>query len=236
MRIWFLPFYFIIFIFYKYRAYRIYKKVIKKNIDIPVEARYKLVKNIAKITVFAFKVKIKTEGLDNIPKNKPFLLTPNHQSNFDPLGLFVILKSHPGFIAKEELINRFSTKSFLNIIFTFPIKRQNLRETIKLYEAARKYIITQREGLVIFPEGRRTHSSKMTDFLPGAFKIAVQGHIPVVPVTINNSYNVFKNKIFRKKITVEYIFHKPISTSGYSNTKIISDLVRKKISESITNE
>jgi 1-acyl-sn-glycerol-3-phosphate acyltransferase len=67
-------------------------------------------------------------------------------------------------------------------------------------------------SIVIFPEGTRTYTDQMGDFKRGAFMLANEIGLPIVPMTINGCYDVFSRKaksVSRSKISLT--IHKPIT-------------------------
>lgn len=141
------------------------------------------------------KIKINVKGYENIPKGS-VLLTPNHASYFDPaIIIFALINPskistdyqlEPVFLAKEELKkDRF--RGYLGILSSFYINRNNPREAIKQLDEFITFAKNNQKIAVVFPEGTRSKNGDINEFKSGGFRIAKQGFIPIVPVTINNS-------------------------------------------------
>lgn len=78
----------------------------------------------------------------------------------------------------------------------------------RLEEEAKK---NEAKSLCVFPEGRRTDTGKMGPFKKGAFKLAVDFSLPVVPITIDGSYDVMPRSTFNiRPGKIRIMIHKPI--------------------------
>jgi 1-acyl-sn-glycerol-3-phosphate acyltransferase len=77
-------------------------------------------------------------------------------------------------------------------------------------------------SMVIFPEGARTKTGKMARFKRGAYQIAIDMKLPIVPMTINGAYDVLKIGSASMKIgkKMELIIHKPIVTESLTDADI----------------
>lgn len=148
------------------------------------------------------------KGLENIPKEGPFIVAPNHQSFVD--GLIV-----PGFMDTKTIKNNY-----------FYAKAQHVREGWKKFLACHHNIIImdmstlndsiqqlgevlkQGKSLTIFPEGTRTKTGKVGKFKKTFAILSKELGIPVVPVAINGAFEAMpKGAKFMKrhKIEVEYL-------------------------------
>lgn len=224
---------------------RVLAKKIKKWKDgsrYPSQWRIKYVIKHTKKFLKMMKVKITVKGYENIIK-APALLTPNHASALDPLIILIALKNpslvksdhqiETVFLAKEELKkNRF--RGYLNIINTFYLNRENPREALKKLDEFLDYAKVHQKLAVVFPEGTRSKDGKIQEFKAGAFRIAKQGFLPIIPVTINNSLGA-NNLSRRKWLDVQVIFHpaiKPIEFMAL-DTKSIGEKVQKIVTKDL---
>ena len=133
-------------------------------------------------------------GEENVPKDTAVLYVGNHRSYFDILLTYVRVLSN--------------WMRYLHCLF---LDRQNVKEGLKTILAA---IDKVRSGIsiCIFPEGTRNKTSDT--FLPfheGSFKIAVKGDVPIVPITLLNTADIFEDHLPKiKKTTVVLEYGKPI--------------------------
>ncbi len=179
--------------------------------------------------------RMKVYGRENLPK-PPFILAPNHISNYDPPVVGIALKKYEiYFLAKEEL--------FLpNRAFAYVIEKVNAirlkRGGIDL-DAMRIAIEKLKKGypLVVFPEGTRNKTDKL--LLPGKAGVAflmMKANVPIVPTLIIGTNRGLMSAIMGKsKLSVT--FGKPIYPDVWEGMKpkkareYLAKLIMDKIRE-----
>lgn len=129
-------------------------------------------------------------GLEQVPCGKPCVLVVNHASYLDGLVLMAVLPGPFGFVAKRELLERFILRVYLQRLGTefverFPPTRQDARKLEGAPRAGR--------ALVLFPEGTFTPSPGVMPFRMGAFVVAVNAGVPVVPVGICGTRSILRD-------------------------------------------
>lgn len=133
----------------------------------------------------------KAEGLDNVPKDKPFIIAANHSSYYDAILLHSIIIPR---IDKKihAMSDSYYWKFFvLRVLFelgeNIPIfirKEKNAKEKNKMaLEKALNYI-KKNEIILIFPEGRRSPNGKLQKAYTGIAKLALKAKTPVLPIGI----------------------------------------------------
>ena len=104
---------------------------------------------------------------------------------------------------------------------------QGLRDTMA---AAKKKLHRGGMSIVVFPEGRRTDTGMMGPFKNGAFKLALEFGLPVVPITIDGSYRVMPRSTFNVTPgTITLTFHEPIEHTGGNDIAQVSHQCREVI-------
>jgi 1-acyl-sn-glycerol-3-phosphate acyltransferase len=128
-----------------------------------------------------------------IDKNKVYVITPNHQSYLDILMLYVIIPQRFVFMAKKELGNI----PLFNIFFkkfSILVNRSNPIEAKQALDVAAKKIDAG-DSVVIFPEGTiPIDTPKMRRFKSGAFKLAIDKKVPVLPIVFLDNYKLMEDK------------------------------------------
>ncbi|MCL6428472.1 hypothetical protein LT335_00011 [Spiroplasma sp. JKS002669] len=211
------------------------KKVLKDPTIVPESKRYVWLKKKTKYIRWLYNVKIVSHDIENWPKHKGCVLVANHQSNFD----FIILLSLNdysqfaplGFIAKEELKQNHIARRFIFLIDVLFIDRKDPRNALEVFKEAKELIRNPGRTMVIFPEGTRSHAQTMQEFKPGALKLAYQAYVPILPVSIINSYQIFDKK-FKGRKTIHVVFHKPLEPQQFM--QIASVNLAKQIQSKIT--
>lgn len=152
--------------------------------------------------------RIEERGIENVPKEGPFILAPNHQSYLDGIfamqGLPIHTIRHTYFYAKEAHVHRGYVAWMAarhNVIVMEP---SNLKKSIqKLGEA-----LKQGRNIIIFPEGTRTRNGLVGDFKKMFAILSVELKVPVIPICIKGAYQAMPKhtKIPRPhKVIVEYM-------------------------------
>ena len=156
---------------------------------------------------------LRVHGLDNIDPDKPYLFVSNDMSHFDVPVLYTALGRWVSFVAKKELVRIPVFGPAMKWIGTVVIDRSNQDKARKsLQEAGEK----MRGGLSVFmfPEGTRSPTFEIRDFKKGAFTLAVQARVPVVPIVIEGTQRVLPRntlRIFPETVDVHILDPVPLS-------------------------
>ncbi|BCT91728.1 1-acyl-sn-glycerol-3-phosphate acyltransferase [Lysobacter helvus] len=161
-------------------------------------------------------VDLVVEGTDRVAWDKPLVLVSNHASMMDIVVLFRAVPAPLRFMLKRELAMVPFVGWYARAMGMVFIDRGNARDARrKLGDAVDKL----RDGatLVAFPEGTRSKDGHVGAFKGGAFQVAIEAGVPVVPVTITGSGAVLPPSGFRVRPgTIVVRFGDPIATEGMS--------------------
>ena len=146
--------------------------------------------------------RVRAIGVENVPKDGPLVLAPNHFSQMDHFFVGLYLRRKIRFMAKSQL---FGTP-VLTYIYkhggVFPIRRGHHDE--EAFETVRQ-LLAQGEMLLVYAEGGRSRSQQLGEPKPGIGRIALESGVPIVPVAIHGSEYARQWKRFRfPKITVQF--------------------------------
>ncbi|MDH5337055.1 MAG: AMP-binding protein, partial [Nitrospira sp.] len=130
--------------------------------------------------------------LEHVPRGTPCVLVVNHASYLDGLVLMAALPEPLGFVAKRELLEPFIPRVYLQRLGTEFVERFAAHESV---QDARRLEVALRTGraLVFFPEGTFTRSPGLMPFRMGAFIVAANTGIPVVPVAICGTRSILRD-------------------------------------------
>ena len=151
----------------------------------------KIIKFILK-PAFAFFIKVKKEGLENIEKNEPVIFAGNHQSFLDG---FIVNQAVPNSVLDKTYyfadIKHFR-KGYMkfmgensNIIFVDINK--NLVNSLQMLSKA----LRSGKNIVIFPEGTRTRDGKINNFKKFFAILSKELNIPIIPFVIDGAYEAY---------------------------------------------
>ena len=168
----------------------------------------------SELTCIIFLLPIKVEGKENIDEKTSYVFLANHQGAFDIFLIYGYLGRNFKWMMKKSLrkIPFVGTAcEMAGFIFVDKSSPRKIYETIKNAER----VLQGGTSMVVFPEGARTFSGHMREFKKGAFQMADQLQLPVVPMTIDGSFDILPrtSKLLhwhRMKLTI----HKPIYPIG----------------------
>ncbi len=175
---------------------------------------------------------------ERIDARKQYVFCANHMSYLDIVLMGGFLPTFNFFMAKMEL----SKIPLFNIWFKtidVPVKRESLRNSHEAFTQA-GHKLDKGASLLIFPEGRIPDNAPIMKYplKLGAFKLAIEKGIPVVPVTIfdtMNRFNVFTYFMSPGKMRMQV--HAPIQTADLSidDAKMLAEKVYSMINQDLIN-
>jgi 1-acyl-sn-glycerol-3-phosphate acyltransferase len=187
----------------------------------------------AKVILWLFGIKVRTRGTENIEPERRYVYISNHASMFDIPAVVTGIPDDIRFVLKKELTRIPIWGWALKYGHYIVIDRGKARDAIKsLEEAAMR--MRQGASVILFAEGTRTRDGKLQPFKRGAISLAVKAGIPVIPVTINNTFKILPKGSWHVKPTdIELVLEKPIPTdrfTGREGEQRLSQLVREAVS------
>lgn len=207
------------------------------------EEKFRWVRTHARKSLDLVKININIIGKERVPKGE-VLFVLNHSSMLDSYILISSVEKPVGVIIADEPIwhNIPIVSKWLKLIKCVYINRENNREGIKSINEAAKHI-KEGQSMAVFPEGDLTWvkdpNALISEFKPGALKIAYKANCPIVPMVIKNSRVTYEGyepigRITSADIEVEYL--EPI-IDHINNPKIktieLAEIIRNKMIESI---
>jgi len=178
-------------------------------------------------SLFMLGVFVSVENKQNLPKNTTLIFVSNHQGVFDiPPLIWAFRKYHPKFVSKIELGKGIPSISFnLRHGGAALIDRKDPKQAISTLGSFAKKINKNKWSAVIFPEGTRSRNGQPKKFATNGLKMLVkynkEGYI--VPLTINNSWKVFKYGKFPFGVgsPISIITHQPIKIDSLPFNELI---------------
>lgn len=164
--------------------------------------------------------RLHAEGLENLDKDKRYILMANHASMFDIMGIMSVF---PGvaWIGKEHLIKIPVFGSLLKGINYVPMKTSDLRNTKEMVNQMVKN--TRNFTVAIFPEGTRTVTGELSRFRKGFLHVLKASELDILPISLIGFFEFKpKNRPYFKypaRLTVKV--HQPLF---YSELKELSDI------------
>ena len=159
-------------------------------------------------------VRIEVRGRENIDKNTSYVFVSNHQGAYDIFLIYGYLNHNFKWMMKKSLRNIpfvGSACAAAGHIFVDNSTPGRLKETLQKAETT----LQNGMSLVVFPEGARTFTGHMGYFKRGAFQLADELQLAVVPVTIDGSFEILPRTgkwIHRHRMILT--IHEPIAPKG----------------------
>ncbi|MCC2252846.1 1-acyl-sn-glycerol-3-phosphate acyltransferase [Ruminococcus sp. CLA-AA-H200] len=181
-------------------------------------------------------VKATVIGEENVP-DEPVLYIGNHRSYFDILLTYSRCRRLTGYVAKKEMERYLTLTTWMKRLHCLFLDRSNPKEGLKtILEAIED--IKNGISICIFPEGTRNKGDELTmlPFKDGAFKIATKTGCAIIPVSMNNTAEIFESHMpWVKKTHVVIEYGKPIYPDQLDKEtkKHIGDYVHNIIQETI---
>ena len=159
-------------------------------------------------------IEVQRYGMDHLQPGASYIFCINHVSAFD---LFVVFQSIPYFHRSFQDISHFKIPIYGGCIRVFgqiPVDRSD-KELIKEAFARATRMLHSGDSFVVFPEGHRTRDGRLGAFYPGAFRLAVQAGVPLVPMGLHGLRNICPAGDWRTRPgRANVLFGEPIPTAG----------------------
>jgi putative phosphoserine phosphatase/1-acylglycerol-3-phosphate O-acyltransferase len=147
---------------------------------------------------------------------RPCIFLFNHQSRADVLILAKLVRRDFSGIAKREMRDVPVVGKLLEMAGVVFVDRKSAQDAIKAMEPLVDAIRRDGKSVCIAPEGTRTLTPALGPFKKGAFHLAIQAGVPIVPVVIHNSGDVQpKTEFAMRPATVRVEVLPPVDTSGW---------------------
>ena len=183
-----------------------------------------------KTMLFLMGFSVEIEKEEALIPGKSYMLSANHTSMIDIMLMFAIMKNNPFvFVGKVELA-KLPVLGYVYKRTMILVDRASAASRKDVFEQANKRIALGR-SVCIFPEGEvpSDESLVLTNFKNGAFILAIEHQIPIVPISFYDNKKHFSYTFFSGgpgKLRVK--LHKPISTEGMT-VKEDKNILKKKV-------
>ncbi len=135
------------------------------------------------------------EGKENIEWDKTYVLVANHQSYWDILVLYGLYRPFK-FVSKESIF-KMPFIGFNMILNQYvKIKRGDMKSIKEMMATCRAWL-NQGSSILLFPEGTRSEDGELQTFRDGAFRLAIDCNVPVVPIVIEGTYKILNKRTTR---------------------------------------
>lgn len=176
----------------------------------------------ARIILWALLIPVKVEGRENLDKQESYVFVANHQGAFDIFLVYGYLNRNFKWMMKYQLRNIPLIGYACEKSHQIFVDKRGPKKIKATYDKARE-TLKGGTSVTVFPEGSRTFTGHMGEFKRGAFALADELQLPVVPLTINGSFNIMprmRDMKFVRWHRLSLTIHQPIYPVGQGTDNI----------------
>ena len=194
----------------------------------------------SRLTCYLALCPVKVRGREHIDRKQSYVFVANHQGAFDIFLIYGFLGVPIKWVMKASLgkipIVGAACRAAGFIFVDNSTRKAAVRSVVEAEKA-----LKHGASLAVFPEGSRTYTGKMIRFKKGAFQMAFDQHLPIVPITLNGPFNVLPIHSFNiRRHRMEMVIHPPVSTEGIdvlnNGLQRMADQAHETISSALWDE
>jgi 1-acyl-sn-glycerol-3-phosphate acyltransferase len=171
--------------------------------------------------------KFRTSGTLPADMRRPYVVVSNHESFVDIL-LISHLPTEMKWMSKIEILRIPLVGWMMRLARDIPLERGDAASTAKALDASRERLATK-VSVMIFPEGTRSKTGELRPFKTGAFRLAIEAQVPVLPLAVYGTRDALRKHDWRLGYAeAEVRVLEPISTDGLTmdDVSALSEQVR----------
>ena len=178
----------------------------KKRVEKPIPICTAMIRLTAEWFCSITRLRLHLKQEKELP-NEPCVMVCNHISFFDPMVMIALSKGRKLVcVSKEENKKIPLAGRYLNGACFLFVDRSNPRQAVQMLQRAGEEMKHLGVDVVIYPEGTRSKTGKLTRFKEGGFVLAKQADAPIAVYTVKGTDQVKKKFPFRStKVTLELI-------------------------------
>ena len=207
----------------------------------PFDKRRRVVHELSRALCFAwwyvpFTWRRRIEGLENVDKNKPYVIVINHNSMVDIISLYFV-RLNFRWVSKQEVFRIPFIGPMLWMHGDIAIQRGRATEAMKKVINDGKMWLGRGVSVAIFPEGTRSKNGEIQRFKAGAFVLAKEAGVDILPVVMDGTTKVFKKGFFNWKhlLTVKVLpaipAEKVVATEAGDMAKEVQEMMTEALAE-----
>ncbi|HUL70558.1 MAG TPA: lysophospholipid acyltransferase family protein [Gemmatimonadales bacterium] len=175
--------------------------------------------------------KVRVSGIRITDPRRPYVVVSNHESLVDIL-LISHLPWEMKWLSKAELFRLPFLGWDMWLAGDIPVERGTARSAVRALQRCRA-VLARRVSVIIFPEGTRSKTGELLPFKDGAFHLAIETGVPILPLAVSGTRTALAKRDWRVAPAVaEVRVLPPIETTGMTKADVaaLSSRVRDLIS------
>jgi 1-acyl-sn-glycerol-3-phosphate acyltransferase len=179
-------------------------------------------------------IRVRVEGLENVPPGQACIFMANHMSNLDPPGLIPRIPGRTAAFTKREVFKLPIFGYCLKLGEFIPVDRTGNAASAQQSVAAAKRILDKGIHITTFVEGGRSKDGRLMPFKKGAFYLAFESGAPCIPVSVYGTEALMgKGSFAIHPGTAHFIFHAPIDPHNFATREELMQAVREAIASGL---
>ena len=169
-----------------------------------------------RVLAYLTPVSVTVEGAENARREQSYVVVSNHQSQYDILLIYGWLKLDLKWVMKKELRKIPGIGIGCEKAGHIFVDRRDPKQARKAIREAIDHL-SRGVGILFFPEGTRSRDGRLLSFKKGAFRLAIDQELPLLPVTLVGTRNVLPAKSLRLfPGSIKMVIHPEIESHGKS--------------------
>jgi 1-acyl-sn-glycerol-3-phosphate acyltransferase len=191
---------------------------------------------VIRLGVRAAGIRVRVEGMENIPAGESCIFLSNHVSNLDPPVLLPVIPGMTSVFLKKSLMKIPLLGTAMRMGKFVPVARGGSREEAEKSVAAAADALASGLHITVFPEGTRSPDGKLLPFKKGAFFLAADTRAPMVPIMIRGTVRMMRKgslKIYPGEAVVRFL--PVLRPENYATKEELMDAVRAEMETALAD-
>lgn len=157
---------------------------------------YRVAMRIIRAGLRAGGIRVMVTGVENVPVDRTCIFMCNHVSNLDPPVVLPSLPGRSSVLLKKELMRIPLLGTAMRMAMFVPVERSSSRDAAQRSVTAAARALTAGLHILVFPEGTRSVSGRLSSFKKGPFFLARETQAPIVPVAVSGTQGMMRKGSF----------------------------------------
>lgn len=176
--------------------------------------RQKFARGIARTLLRCLRTPLLVRGQEHFPSHGAYVVVANHASYLDGFLLTAILPAQARYVVKRELAGQFFARLLLQRLGAAFVERfeaqQGIEDTAQVLQ-----VVQQGHPITFFPEGTFRRTPGLLPFRMGAFLVAAQAGVPIIPLSLRGTRSMLRgDQWFPRRGTLQAVVGEPIQPVG----------------------
>ena len=175
------------------------------------------------------------DGVENIEKGKSYVMVMNHNSGVDIFAAYKIPLNFR-WVSKREVFRVPFMGPLLTIHGDIPIERGNPSEALAKVLSLGKLWLGRGASVAIFPEGTRSKTGEINRFKMGAFNLAKEANVEILPIVMTGTNKMFRKgwlMNWRNRVAIRVMKPIPVEEVAATDVKDMAQRVRDSMIEEL---